>query len=236
MKKLTQEIYETRFPNINYEYFDSLDNKEEYLNEYSTYVKLFLMYLIKNTSIKRMESEIRDCPDFKYKIPGSYPEDQDMYQYLCNEDLEYFYIRNNIYIERLTPKEKEYLDSIANSKDFKFDDKAEKFVKETVLKLIKDGTRTDTNDSYYINFGPSDDRYFYAFNDSIVIGARMYPGMPADDLEEFNKSYHKRMDYFSEKCEELEELLNKELNMKTKVIEYGDTSVKKITFDENKTL
>ena len=102
MRKIDSEAYNTRFPNLNSEYFDNLENKGEYLDEYSMYVKLLLTYLINKTSIKRTEAEIKDCKDFKYPIQGPYEEEQDLYQYLCSDELSYFYIRNYIYIERLS--------------------------------------------------------------------------------------------------------------------------------------
>lgn len=236
MKKISVNMYDSRFPNGNSEFFDGLENKEEYLDEYSTYVKMFLAYIIKNSSIKRIENDIKECKDFKYPIEGAYPDDQDLYQYLCNEDLKYFYVRSNIYIERLSKEEKEYLDSIVSSKDFRYDDKAEKFIKDTFRKLITEELDSKEDKSYYLNFGPSESRDFFALNDSLVIGARMYPGIPTKDMNELRDLYFPRLGYFSEKCSELEELLKKELEIETKVIEYDDNTVRKIVIDKDKTL
>lgn len=233
LKKVSINMYNTRFPLLNSEYFDNIENKEEYLNEYSMYNYLLLMFLIKNTSIKRIDNEIKNCREFKSEFKCTFDEDKDLYQYLCDGELSYFYIRNNLYIERLSAEEKKYLDSLISSSNFEFNEESEKFIKDTFMKVISEETKNNHESSYYLNFGPSDSRTFFALNNSIVIGARFYPGMDSNDKEDFEKNYYARLEYFSNKCEELEKLLKSELGKEASVIEYDSDSVNTLALDES---
>ena len=225
MKKITNEMYETRFPNTNYEYFNSEVDKEKYLQEYSLYSELLLMYLINNTSLGKIDNEIKECTNFKSKVMAIPETYQDLYQYLCSEKLTYFYIRNNIHIERLDEKERDYLDSLLGT-NFVYNDEINSFIENTYKKLICEELK---DKPYNINFGPSDSIDFFARNDSLVIGARMYQGFVPGEEDDF----YDKTEYFDNKCSEIEELLNRELDINTKVIQYGEGSIKNITIEQS---
>ena len=233
MKSINENNYETRFPYLNSEYYNNLSDKEEYFNEYVTYVKLLLEFLIKNTSIKKIDDIIKNHEGFKYPIESVDKEDEDLYQYLCDEYLSYFYIRNNIYIERLDKEEKKYLDSLINSND-EFNKEKESFIEKTLIKIINEDP--ETKEEYYLNFGPGDTREYFALNNSLVIGARMMEGIKPEVFKENKHAFFERADYFEEKCEELKSLLKKELSINVSVIIYNDNSVRNISLEENKKL
>ena len=231
MKKITRDIYNTRFPLVNYDYFNNLNNVEEYLDNYSLYVDLLLKYLIKNTDIKKIDDEIKNCKDYMFDFEPISEKKQDLYQYLCNHELSFFYIRNNIYIERLTEGELLFLNSL---KDVDiYNDDIDLFIKNTYKRLIKEDTRNDGKD-YIINFGPSDNQRFFSPNNSLVIGARMNEYVKSLDTEEEIDEYYKRLDYFTKQCEKLKKELNEKLNDEVNVIEYGESSIRELEFEEEK--
>ncbi len=232
MKKITEEMYITRFPLLNYNYFNELGDKEEYLKEYVFYNNMFLKYLIKNTSLKQIDNEIGDSRKFKHQILGVSEGYQDLYQYLCNEELTFFYIRNNIYIEALSKEEKDFLDSKIGSE---YNDEIESFIKNTFKKVIFEDVNKDKS-IIDINYGPSTSRNFFSSNDSLVIGARMVPGFSKVDNKENRDEYFARLAFFRKKCEELKDLLNDELNMEVSVIEYSDSSIRELDIESENVL
>ena len=226
-------MYETRFPNVNYEYFDSFDNKEDYLNEYSTYVNLFVKYLIKNTSLKKFDNDLEFYKIEKFGIESISEKHQDLYQYLCNDELKYYYVRNNVYVERLSKEEKEYLDSIINNSDFKYDEKVNKFIKDTFKKVIYEDISEETGKSVDLNFGPNTSYDFYASNDSLVIGARMEQGMHPDEPDDV---FFSKKGFFEREIRSLKTALERELDMNVSVIEYDDYSIEELPNVEDKAL
>ena len=233
MKKITNEMYDTRFPNTNYEYFKNLEDKERYLDDYSLYNELLTDYLIKNTSIKKFDDEIKNCKEFVFDFEPVPEYGRDLYQYLCIDKLSFFYIRNNIYIERLTEDELNKLHSFKESKEFT--DEMNEFVDSTYRKLIREESEK-LDGIFYVNFGPTEKKDFFALNNSLVIGARFYEYVKALDTSEQINSYYKRMDYFEKKYKELERALEDELDPNVKVIEYSEVSVKSLPEEEEKTL
>ena len=232
MKKIEEFNFYTKFPFSNYDYFDGLKDKEQYLKEYSLYNNLLLKYLIKKTSIKRFDDIIKNCKDYSFEFePLRY--NLDIYQYLCNEDLDFFYIRSNIYPENLNDSEKEFLDSLID-KDIEYNREIEKFVEDTYLKVIYEKTRN--NKPMMMNFGPSESEEFFALNDSLVIGGRFDVAVSHIDNEEDRKNYYGRINYFRQECEYLQERLSEELNIDVRVIYYDDNSIKEMPILDAKVL
>ena len=233
MKKITNEMYDTRFPNGNYEYFKNLDDKESYLDDYSLYNDLLTKYLIKNTSIKKFDDDIKNYKEFVFDYEPVPENGQDLYQYLCNDKLSFFYVRNNMYIERLNNEELNKLHSFKEISEY--NDEVNSFIESTFRKVIREESEREMG-TFYVNFGPTTKRDFFALNNSLVIGARFYEYVSALDTNEQIDAYYKRMDYFEDKYKELESILDDELNSYVKVIEYSEVSIKELPETEEKSL
>ena len=101
-------MFNTKVPYMNKKYFESLDNtnQENYLRLYEIYSNLLIQYFIKYYNLKEFDDVLsKDKRNFE-KV-STY--DMDIYQYLSSEYLNYIYLRNNIYIERLSNEELLYL-------------------------------------------------------------------------------------------------------------------------------
>lgn len=105
---ITIKDYETRFPKKNLEYFNNLNDleKEEYLKLFQKYHTLASKYLIRKFNLIKFDNSLKNSAN-KFLIVKE--NDMDLYQFLCKDQLSYFYLRNNFYIERLNEEELEHL-------------------------------------------------------------------------------------------------------------------------------
>ncbi len=229
---LNEDIFNTRFPKLEtYDYESMNDSDKEYFfKEYSLYTTLLVDYLIKNTSIKKIEELLQNSSN--YDIPFIMDNEKDMYQYLCSNKLNYFYVRNNLYLDRLTEEEKSFLDNKMLSNNYSFDSESENFIKSTFNKVIKEKTSDDSS----LNYGPSDSSSFYVKNGTLVIGFRydeMVNDLSNDSLVE---KYLERKNVISQICEMFEETINDELDVNVQVIEYSSSSIRNIDISKTNTL
>ena len=134
--------------------------------------------------------------------------------------MKYFYIRNNLYIERSSDEDNEYLYTIYNSKKFNLDEKSEEFIKRTYLNVILDEPNKNGN---FVNYGP-DNKKFIRPTNSIIIGVRydQFDNVNDDNIVDdySNKVWQLKilMDYF-------EKRIKKESEVPFFVIKYDDYSV-----------
>ena len=97
-------------PNIREECnIKSNEGMQEYLNLYNIYNNLLIQFLMKEYSLINVDNELAKRKDEFKEV--SY-EDKDMYQKSSTGYLKYFYLRNNIYIERLSVEERDFLNKI----------------------------------------------------------------------------------------------------------------------------
>ena len=95
-------------------------------------------------------------------------ENMDLYQYLSSDILKYFYIRNNIFLERLSNEQIKYLYHLYTNNSFVLNEESEKFIKDTFIKTILEKLNTQ---NYFTNYGP-DNSKFYKQTNSLIIGVR----------------------------------------------------------------
>ena len=132
-------------------------------------------------------------------------EKQDIYQKWSNMELNYIYLRNNIYIENLNNEEIETLKN--NCITFEF-------IENTYQKVIRPNVEENCAS---INYGP-DSKKFQASPNSIVLGIRYLDGSNGNsDMERTLNRIEK--DIFIENL--AVQLENKDSNMLIKVIQYN---------------
>ena len=134
-----------------------------YYRNYEYYNYMFYIFLIHNTNIKQIDNEFIKSSLKYISITES---QQDFYQ-LISCELKYFYIRNNLYIQRLSKDESGFIMSRINNNNYAYDSEVEQFIKNTFKKVISEG------DGYinFYNFGPTHLDYS-APVDSLIIGFR----------------------------------------------------------------
>lgn len=195
---------------------------QNYLN-LSTLYRLLLNEYIKQLGLENYENTIKNS-ELKF-IPINASK-QDFYQYYNNSNLAYYYIRNNIYINRLNGTEKEYLQKKLNSHDYSLNNQDINFISQTLCKVIKE-VHDNTSEPFDVNFGPLSTNFF-APNNALVIGFR-YDMFNDNGMDEdtFVDNYEKQREFCLSLNEQLEIEIQNRLQIPVKVIEYDENSIKK---------
>ena len=209
-----------------------MDNnmKETYLEIYSIYRKLFSEYIIDKLQIKNYDFELMNSNLNFVKV---IEKDMDIYQNFNKEILNYFYIRNNLYIERLTPSERKILYTKFLSGDYSLDENTKVIIENSYKRIIFEDIHKDGSNCY-INMGPDNSDY-YVPNQSIVIGFR-YDEFNLNNLsdEQWDNLHDKQLLYLSEFLLKMSKEISSKVNIPIQVIKYNEYSVKKkIIFENN---
>lgn len=220
MIKINKEMFNTKIPYMNKEYFESLDNtnQENYLRLYEIYSNLLIQYFIKYYNLKEFDDVLsKDKRNFE-KV-STY--DMDIYQYLSSEYLNYIYLRNNIYIERLSNEELLYLSKI---KDYSLNKENEEFIRNTYLRVIVESN----NKNAVTMFGP-DNLKFIKRSNWVVFGIR---------YNRFNLKDRSKEQEWLKQDEEREKFISmlisiakiqfKKINPNTSIIRYNEFCIEKI--------
>ncbi len=154
------EEYNKRFPRRNEKYFEMLSNEEKeiYLKMYLNYSNLLYMYLIKKLDLDKFDNLLVTS---KSNLKEVVELEKDFYQKLAKGYLKYLYIRNNLYIERLSDSEKEVLLNI--DKQINYDN----FIESTYQKVMFESVEEVFN----LCYGP-DSTSFLKPSNIILIGYR----------------------------------------------------------------
>lgn len=232
LKIINEENFDTRFPKLNESLFNDMDNnmKETYLEIYSIYRKLFSEYIIDKLQIKKYDFELTNSNLNFVKV---IEKDMDIYQNFNKEILNYFYIRNNLYIERLTPSERKILYTKFLSGDYSLDENTKVIIENSYKRIIFEDIHKDGSNCY-INMGPDNSDY-YVPNQSIVIGFR-YDEFNLNNLsdEQWDNLHDKQLLYLSEFLLKMSKEISSKVNIPIQVIKYNEYSVKKkIIFENN---
>lgn len=220
MIKINKEMFNTKVPYMNKKYFESLDNtnQENYLRLYEIYSNLLIQYFIKYYNLKEFDDVLsKDKRNFE-KVSTC---DMDIYQYLSSEYLNYIYLRNNIYIERLSNEELLYLSKI---KDYSLNKENEEFIRNTYLRVIVESN----NKNAVTMFGP-DNLKFIKRSNWVVFGIR---------YNRFNLKDRSKEQEWLKQDEEREKFISmlisiakmqfKKINPNTSIIRYNEFCIEKI--------
>ena len=175
--------------------------------------------LDKKLGLNSIEGLFRDS-----KLPPVSNDEKDIYQHLSPN--QYFYLRNNFYIENLMVEE---INTILNYNEL--DQNLENFILTNLRKLFVPSTIN--YDNLVTNFGPNNIEYSAPI-DSIVLGLRFSEeepiGLTEDEIFDKYCDNREKIETFKEKA--IEVFKNK-MNYDVKVIEYFSNDIKKnenITF------
>lgn len=206
-------------PNIREEC--NIKNNEEmnnYLAVYNVYSNLLIQFLIKKYHLLDVDKELEKRAD-------SFPEvsslDKDLYQQLSEGYLKYFYLRNNIYIERLTKEQLSYLFSIYQSGNLKLTSQHEKFISDTYLNVILENKNEK---GVNVNYGPDNLKYYKPSN-SIVIGVRYNQFQNLSNDENSFSSFASSEGKIQILANFLEYKVKQESDIPFSVVKYDDFSV-----------
>lgn len=201
------------YPNdINYVKLEQLGlcDKDDNLND--SYFKLYNTYLgllydiLKDNGLMNYDDDLKNSSLHFNQIEK---EDMDMYQ--SNSIFKYFYVRNNLYLEKLDNEDIKKLLSEDNNK------------KDIVLRTFKNVVNID--DGYKVCYGPDIDRFWYD-SDILVLGFRydeFYDNGLSDD--DWQDEFCEKRPYLNNVFSNLEANLTEKLGLKVKVCEYDEYSI-----------
>ena len=201
----------------------SKQEKENYLLKYFSYRKLFTEYMIKKLDLKKYDDELAES---KLNFKPNSEKDMDIYQYFSSEELKYFYIRNNIYIERLNEEETKFLTNKIDD-NCELDLETEKFIEDTYEKVIFEDV-LGNGELCEINYGP-DGISFMAGNDAIVVGVR-YEEFNTNGLndKEWSELHYNQLLFLGKTIDKINVSVLDMFKVPVNIIKYNEFSVEKM--------
>lgn len=227
MKNIDQQIYDTLFPKNkeNIDYLSTLteEEKENYFRLTALYRTLLNKYVYIN-GLNEAEKNLIDSDLGFIPIEESA---QDFYQCYNGTNMKYYYVRNNIYIERLDKEHFAYLLDKLNRSDYSLDTMAVNFIKDTLKNVINEDINFSEN--CVTNFGPISSAFF-AKPDCLIIGFRYDEFTENHNLDDsqWEENNMKQRLLLEKQNNEVETTISSNLNISTKVIEYDEYSVVQI--------
>ena len=216
MNFVDEELLLLERPNIRKECnIKSDEEMKKYLLIYSVYNKLLIEFLIEKYYLKEVDKELEKRKDSFPEVPSS---EKDLYQSLSEGYLKYFYLRNNIYIERLNNEQLNYLFSIYQSNNLELTPQNRQFISDTYLKVILENP---TEKGININYGPDNIKYYKPSN-SIIVGVRynQFQNLSSDE-----NTFSSLEDKLHILTNFLEYRIKKESDIPFNIIEYNEYSI-----------
>lgn len=181
--------------------------EEEYVNIYNN---LMMQYISKYWGLHRYE-EVLEKKGFVSVDVSS----KDVYQSRARGYFNYFFIRNDLHIDRLTDQEKQYLIDRYKSGNFDLTLDDEEYISKNILRVLI----YSQDKSYMMLFGPDNSNYLKPAN-SLVIGLSYNDYYDLDDPN-WEELHNKRESILYFYLDALESELAKRLNVPISVIKYG---------------
>lgn len=188
MKSMTEQDLRTAFP-ADLRYFERLTpaQRTNYLALATVYRRLLNEYVAfmglgkYDLALRRNERPVAPVD----------ARDQDLYQRYANAGLRYFYVRSNVYVERLTMDELGFLRGRVREGNLGLDLDSFRFVEDTFARAIREqwATTDDKGNVSWsdadaeINFGPNEERFFCP-NDALVVGCRVAERQDGEVLQD----------------------------------------------------
>lgn len=230
--KIKSEELETIYPNNTGIVFKSMskDSQDNYMELYYLYRKLFTQYIIEKLNLKMYDEKIENS-GLDFKINNE--EDMDVYQYFSSNALKYFYIRNNIYIEKLDDSSVKILKRKIKANNYELDEEARELIENTYRTVIFEDSLKDGSLCMTL-FGPNSINYF-ARNDALVIGVR-YDEFGQSDLDDnsWDKLHDEQLFYLYGLVEEMNNKFIDDSSIPVSIIKYNEFSTRsRINKNEN---
>ena len=199
-------------------FIDNNDVNEKFSILYKKYYSFLEKYLDKIIDIRKNDKLIESNQNNFQTVEK---KDMDLYQDLSS--FKYFYLRNTLYIERLSDSELELLE-----KKETYDDEVNNLIATTYKKVI---TTPTSIENLNINYGPIESSTYYAPCNALIIGFRYDPLYGGEDTNEdddiWYDNYHAQQFLLVKILNKFQEEANQKIDIPIKVIKYNEFSVKK---------
>ena len=224
-KVLTKEDLEDRTPKSQKYDFSKLteEQMEYYLNLTSFYYHMLNKYVASKLGLQEYDDMLKNSP---LNFVATTEENMDLYQSVAPDEMSYFYVRNNVYIERLTKEERHFFRDRMDKENIELDDEMMKKIEETMPKVISEAT--SLNQQGMVNFGPSNKQYYAPLN-SLVIGFRYneFDISGCKDDDEWDVNHSNQREQLGRIIMDISSNSKEKFNVPLSIIEYNEFSVKK---------
>ena len=213
MEKITKENIEKEYPNNlrNNNLIKKRGLENKYFDLLNKYNKFLTSFLKEKLPLEQIDENMGKSELNFVKIKE---EDMDFYQITNTSNLDYIYLRNNLYIEKLNEDDIKYLE-----KKKEYDEEVSTFISRTFKNVIN-----PYKDSKMIFYGP-ENRNFMCNSDELVLGIRYDEFNSELEDEEFKENFLKKQELISQLTLVLSIVGLKELNCNINVIQYNEISI-----------
>lgn len=196
--------------------------EEEYAEIYSIYRKLFTEYMIEKLNLKEYDRRIKNSG---LNFCVNKEEDMDLYQYFSSEYLDYFYLRNNLYIEKLNDNELDFFRKKLKTGNYNLDDESRVMMEKTYQKIIFEDVLGNGEECTTF-FGPSSG--YMAKNNGLIIGVR-YDEFARNGLsdDKWDKLHNRQKRFLTQLIGEMKENIEKKVEGPIYFFRYNEFSIRK---------
>lgn len=207
----------------NFNEIDYYKDKRRFLIMYLEYRKLFTEYIIEKLELKKYDCKIKKSI---YKFLKIENINMDFYQQFCSKNLEYIYIRNNIYIENLNIDESNFLEQRIKIGKINMDRELYNFIEKTYKKVIF-ADLLNNGEVCMTFYGPKTSE-FCASNDALIIGLR-YDEFKMNGMndDEWNMNHDNQIQFLYQIFQEMENEFSKKIDIPVVMIKYNEFSTTK---------
>lgn len=198
------------------------DLSDKYYVLYRNYKILLEKYFLNKLPLKEYDDVISNS-GLLFKTVDK--DDMDMYQLLSTLNLKYIYLRNNLFVEKLSLDDIDKLIKLSDKDMSKPNDELFKLIDRTYKEII-DSKPMDEENSYMTRYGPDNDRFWFDSSE-LVFGIR-YDDFAANELgeeEEWQDNYFKQVNLLNKVMKELSLKCSEILGIKVNMIHYDEFNV-----------
>ncbi len=194
---------------------------EEYYKLYNNYRTLLNIFLIKTLKLNEFDDSLFNS-NLMF-IPVS-TENMDFYQYFSSNFLKFFYLRNDLFVEKLSDADK---NKILNLNEGELLNPSDEIL-EIIGRTYADVINSSFDGSVIMNcYGPDSNNY-WVDSSSLVIGIRYdeYSDEISDDIWE--DVHYKQVDFLNELIKKLNIEIQTKMQTKSSIILYNDFTINKM--------
>lgn len=206
--------------------FEEDDLTERYYTLLKNYKVLFEKYLLSKLPLKDMDDKIVNS-DLKFVPIGN--DKMDFYQKFSTMKLKYIYLRNNLYVYKLSLNEIDTIVNLSANQLAKPSAKLMELIDDTYKMVIDARPLGEDIDVGYKKCYGIDSSDYWLNSDELVIGVR-YDEFADNGLGEGNEwvdNYNKQLEFLGELMIDMDKSCTDKLGMKVNFLYYDDATVMK---------
>lgn len=201
---------------------DFYNFNDKYYTLYKNYKKLLDMFLLAKFSLKEYDDRVENSG---LKFVPVKKEDMDYYQYISNMGLKYFYLRNNLYIEKLDEKDIDVLINLSQEQLANPNKEIMDIIERTYLMVIDfaSGKGMPSMSCYGLDY----DEYWHDSSELVfgfIFDDFADNGLGQDEL--WQENYFKQTRFINELLAEMNKKISEAQGKNVNFIRYNEFTIK----------